>query len=104
MHDSPSPNDSEMRRNSFINGTGQSNDTSPFNSKFTVLKFQSPQVQHSKFHNGLIGADNFANRGLFSNASNYSFAHSSSTSDIFSQASAAASSMNSFMNYQPFSQ
>ena len=79
-----------MRRASFINGGcgGQSNDASPFNSKFTVLKFNSPQVQFSKFNNGLIGSDNFPQRGLFSNVSNYSFAHSSALAgDIFSQSS-----------------
>jgi len=35
-------------------GCGLSNDSSPFNSKFTVLKFNSPQVPQSKFGNGLF--------------------------------------------------
>lgn len=89
-HDEQHQSESETRRNTLLSGCGLSNDSSPFNSKFTVLKFNSPQVQLGKFSSGLMSQDSYGNRGIFSNASNYSFSQSS---DIFSQAASNYTNM-----------
>lgn len=104
FHDSPIR---EQKRSSYANvsahkGCGISSETSPFNSKFTVLKFNSPQVSN-KFHNGLASSEGTSFRQLFANASNHSNSNKkSSGNDIFSMGGRTSSS--SFMSASPFGQ
>jgi len=64
---------SEARKSSLLSGCAMSNEISPFNSKYTVLKFNKSQGKHSKYANGLFPSESFMPRGLFSSSSNLSF-------------------------------
>lgn len=87
------------RKNTLLGGSSQDFDSSPFNSKFTVLRFNNqtsafgPQL--SKQGAGLFSQDfSVMQRGHFSNVSNYAQSYLSDTISQSSQSSAFGLSEN----------
>ena len=64
---------SENKKSTLFSGCAQNNDSSPFNSKFTVLKFGSGKKSSPQYGQYSFGSEAYAARGLFSNSSNFSF-------------------------------
>jgi hypothetical protein len=63
----------DARKSALLSGCGLSSDSSPFNSKFTVLKFNNPTPYNGKFGFGKHLSEPGTTKGIFSNATNTSF-------------------------------
>lgn len=76
----------QTRKNTLMGSSAHLTDASPFNSKYTVLKFNNSAspVKHSQ--GGFIADSGFP-RGLFSNSSNYAYPSHSEGFSQFSQSS-----------------
>lgn len=62
------------RKSALFSGMPDMTDSSPFNSKFTVLKFNNAASSSAKFGNQILGSEphSMLQRGLFSNRANQS--------------------------------
>jgi len=77
------------RKSGILSSGGNPCDSSPFNTKFTVLKFNNQSSIQQQYNSSPFGTDSSRPRGLFSNSLNY---NNHGTQESFSQCSQSSMS------------